>query len=169
MVMADGGGPPLWALRWILFSGLLCAGIIAFFFWQFWDTLGWRQMAELGLIGMVGPGFILVIKLPRDLRKHSKPVPFSMTEQRFTLGKRRAVWSSIVDVELDARPEGAQLTVILAGDAAPMVVYGSSQAMTWLHGRLATFEWGGNAMRHRSPPSKTGQPNPRHTPQDGKR
>ena len=126
------GGPPLWAIRWIAFSCVLCAGMITFFFWQFWDNLGLRQAGELLLIALVGPGFILAVKLPRDMRKHVKELPFTVTTQRLTLGTRRATWSMIVGVVNETRPEGSQLTIDLSGEAEPMVIHASTEAIGWL-------------------------------------
>ena len=130
------GGPPLWAIRWITFSCVLCAGMIAFFFWQFWDNLGLRQAGELLLIAVVGPIFILAVKLPRDMSKHVKSLPFTVSEQRLTIGSRRASWSAVVDIVKQTRPAGSQLTITLAGKAEPMVIHASTQAINWLQERI---------------------------------
>ena len=106
--------------------------MIAFFFWQFWDNMGPRQTIELLLIALVGPGFILLVKLPRDMSKHIKELPFTVTEQRLTLGTRRAAWSTIAEVNHMTLSEGSQLTIDLTGEAEPMVVHGSSEAIAWL-------------------------------------
>ena len=143
-VHATFGGPPLWAIRWIAFSCILCAGLILFFFWQFWDNMGLRQAGELLLIALIGPVFILAVKLPRDMRKHVKQHAFKVTEQRLTLGTRRVTWSAIIGLANETGAEGATLTISLTGEAEPMVIHASSEAIMWLHQLLESHRGAAN-------------------------